>query len=134
MDGLGLEAGPTGSVREEVGRSVALCWISGSSWMVLGLKWGGLDFVAELVFFYFFSSSWGSWSEFFDAFGVYFLSLGPGGWSCLAGGSLFFLRGSSDSRLVSLVRDFLGKFLRGGLLIIASFIAAVCQLLHILVL
>ena len=28
---------------------------------------------------------------------------------------LFFLRGSSDSRLVSLVRDFFGKILTGGI-------------------
>ena len=39
------------------------------------------------------------------------------------GAPSFFLRGSSDSRLVSLVRDFLGKFLRGGLLIIVPLIA-----------
>ena len=38
-------------------------------------------------------------------------------------GPLFFLGGSSDSRLVSIVRDFLGKFLRGGLLIIVPLIA-----------
>ena len=55
---------------------------------------------------------------------MYFLSLGPGGWTYLAGGpSLFFWGGSSDSRLVSIVRDFLGKFLRGGLLIIVPLIA-----------
>ena len=38
-------------------------------------------------------------------------------------GPLVFLGGSSDSRLVSIVRDFLGKFLRGGLLIIVPLIA-----------
>ena len=54
---------------------------------------------------------------------MYFLSLGPGGWTFLAGGPSFFLGGSSDSRLVSIVRDFLGKFLRGGLLIIVPLIA-----------
>ena len=90
--------------------------------MVLGLKWGGLDFEAELVFFIFFSSSWGSWSEFFDVVWRVF-SLSGARWVVLSGWGLplFFLRGSSDSRLVSLVRDFLGKFLRGGLLIIAPF-------------
>ena len=92
VDGLGLEAGPTGRVREEVGRSVALCWVSGSSWMVLGLKWGGLDFVAELVFFiFFFSSSWGSWSEFFDAFWACIFSLwGPVGGLVWLGAPSFF--------------------------------------------
>ena len=53
--------------------------------------------------------------SFLTSFGVYFLSLGPGGWTYLAGGPLFFLGGSSDSRLVSVVRDFFGKILTGGI-------------------
>ena len=76
-----------------------------------------------LVFF-FFSSGRGlgvsfltSWWRVFSLFGarwVDFFLLGP---------LFFFLGGSSDSRLVSIVRDFLGKFLRGGLLIIVPLIA-----------
>ena len=54
---------------------------------------------------------------------MYFLSSGPGGWIFFFGAPPFFLGGSSDSRLVSVVRDFLGKFLRGGLLIIVPLIA-----------
>ena len=55
MDGLGLEAGPTGRVRVEVGRSVALCLdqrvLMDGSWPEVGWIW---HVVAELVFFYFF--------------------------------------------------------------------------------
>ena len=103
--------------------------------MALGLKWGGLDFVAELVFFYFFFPAVGVLGvSFLTSFGVYFLSLGPGGWSCLAGGSLFFLRGSSDSRLVSLVRDFFGKILTGGIVDYRTVLSLLyCRLLYILV-
>ena len=73
-----------------------------------------------LVFFF---KRLGPWSEFFDVMVACIFSLrGPvGGFFLL--GPLFFLGGSSDSRLVSIVRDFLGKFLRGGLLIIVPLIA-----------
>ena len=70
-------------------------------------------FWPEVGLVFFFKRS-GPWSEFFDVMVACIFSLrGP------VGG--LFLGGSSDSRLVSIVRDFLGKFLRGGLLIIEPF-------------
>ena len=74
-----------------------------------------------LVFFF---KRLGPWSEFFDVVVACIFSLrGPVGGFFLLGAPPFFLGGSSDSRLVSIVRDFLGKFLRGGLLIIVPLIA-----------
>ena len=100
--------------------------------MADGLKWSGFGIAVELVFF---SSSWGSWSEFFDAFWRVF-SLSGARWVVLSGWGLplFFLRGSSDSRLVSLVRDFFGKILTGGIVDYCTvFLLLYCRLLYILV-
>ena len=56
--------------------------------MADGLKWGGLGALQWSWFFYFFfSSSWGSWSEFFDAFWRVF-SLSGARWVVLSGWGL----------------------------------------------
>ena len=52
MDGLGLEAGPTGRVRVVVGRSVALCLVQRVLMDGFWLEVGQIGRVAvELVFF-----------------------------------------------------------------------------------
>ena len=81
-------------------------------------------FWPEVGLVFFFKRS-GPWSEFFDVMVACIFSLrGPvGGFFCWGPSFFFFWGGSSDSRLVSIVRDFLGKFLRGGLLIIVPLIA-----------